>query len=179
MLPWPQRGPSVVPRYCSHVDCATLCHRCTCEAALLRPAAIWRSVPKSRWHGGVTAEQRCDSIVACAPARNSAFCLLPPSFSLTRSRRSSSSPKPIRALVQFFPTKCCCAVSGPDWARRGRLRTFRASLCQSPRCSSVNRSLVLHAFEAAPKAARARNCAAVRGSLGLTHRRRCCLLPLI
>src|ERR1035438_7532479 len=42
-------------------------------------------------------------------------------------------------------------------------------------CASVSEALYF--FEAAPKRARQYSCLGVRGSFGLTYRRRCCFLP--
>jgi hypothetical protein len=74
-----------------------------------------------------------------------------------------------------LPTEYCCPVSAPDWPRRGRLRRFDPSAMQAFRSFSVSEWLYL--LEAALKRARQRRCRNERGSLGLTQRRRNCLLP--
>ena len=78
-------------------------------------------------------------------------------------------------LAHACPTQYCCPVSQPHWPSRGRLRRFAPAAMQASSCLSVRTALYF--FEAF--ASRARQCSwfAVRGSLGLTQRRRHCLLP--
>jgi hypothetical protein len=74
-----------------------------------------------------------------------------------------------------LPTEYCCPVRAPDWPRRGRLRRFAPATMQASCCTSVSEWLYL--LEAALKRARQRLGRNVRGSLGLTQRRRNCWLP--
>jgi hypothetical protein len=87
-------------------------------------------------------------------------------FFHSRLGGSNSRRKLHRSLRQLRPTKCGCPVSGPDRARRGLLLILAAATYESSRCSSVNGCFSLHVFGEAPKAARARRCAGVRGSVG-------------
>ena len=68
----------------------------------------------------------------------------------------------------------CWPVSGPDWPRRRLLRSFAPAAMQAFCCSCVSEALYF--FEAAPKRSREDSCLGVRGSFGLTYRRRCCSL---
>ena len=78
-------------------------------------------------------------------------------------------------LAHACPTHHCCAVSQPHWPSRGRLRRFAPAAMQASSCSSVRAALYF--LEAAASRARQYRCFGVRGSLGLTQRRRHCLLP--
>jgi hypothetical protein len=89
----------------------------------------------------------------------------------------SSIPRPCCARAQFTAIKYCCPVNGPDWANRGRLRIFSAAAIQALWSSCVIPWASLQTFTAAPKTARQRSCAGVRGSLGFTYGRWTCLLP--
>ena len=75
---------------------------------------------------------------------------------------------PSRIRGQLTEMKYCCPDSGPDWASRGRLRTFSAAAHHCFKSSCVMPWLWLQAFTAVPNAARQRNCAGVRGSRGFT-----------
>jgi hypothetical protein len=113
--------------------------------------------------GGTTDALRCGSHVGsetpcvCRPfAAVSAFCVLPSDFS-----------------AHSLPTHHCCPVSGPVWARRGRLRRLAPAAMQASCCSSVRAWLYFR--EAALRRARQCSWLGVRGSRGFLNRCRCCL----
>ena len=83
---------------------------------------------------------------------------------------------PVSAFLEHScPTQYCCPVSRPLWPSRGRLRRFAPAAMQASSCSSVRAALYF--LEAVASRVRQYRCVGVRRSLGLTQRRRHCLLP--
>jgi hypothetical protein len=129
------------------------------------PSGRVRRVPRRWCHGGDTEVCRCGSHVGSEiPCVCRAFVGL------------SAFGTPVSTfLAHSCPTQNCCPVSQPHWPRRGRLRRFSPAPMQASCCSSV--SDALYFLEAAASRARQYRCFGVRGSCGLTQRRRPCLLP--